>query len=105
MVIDILFSLIFEALLALGVYVVTDSGKILHCPAVWLTSILQKWMGDKSKYITYPLYDCIGCMGSFWGAVVFVSFHNEWHLLPLFMLAASGANVVLYNIYEKSNEL
>ena len=105
--IDLFFTLLFEVMVAMGVYMITDKGKLLYCPAVWLTDKLQKWIGDKSKYITYPIYDCITCMGSFWGAITFVTLYtgDNWLILPLFMLASAGANAFVYSVYEKSNEI
>lgn len=106
MIIDILFTLILEVLVAFGVYFITERGKLLHCPAVWLTDKLNRLFGEKvSSYITSPLYDCITCMGSFWGAVVFLGFHLEvWYYVPIFMLAAAGANHALYQLYAKTTE-
>jgi hypothetical protein len=106
MVIDILFTLILEVYVAMGVYMITDKGKLLHCPVVKLSAWLNRLLGEKvSQNITAPLYDCITCMGSFWGAVVFLSFHLEvWYYVPIFMLASAGANTFVYSVYEKTTE-
>jgi len=106
MEIELLFTLMLEVLISMGVFLVTDKGKLLHCPAVWVSTLLNRWFGEKvSRYITSPLYDCIICMGSFWGAVTLLTWHPEhWHVLPLFMLAASGINGIVWVIYEKSTE-
>jgi len=86
-----------------AVHVCCWEGMIFSEPRIALQNLLDKLFGVKiSTYIQKPLFSCLMCMSSFWGAIAIIIFKipsNEWIFT---ILCVCGLNAII-TFFVKEN--
>lgn len=95
----LLLLLTFNILVILGIVQTTATEMIFEQPADWLRERVTPW-------ITKPLFDCVYCMSSFWGTIVYWVWMQDFTpdnltIWPLYILALCGlSKLVMDNLVK-----
>lgn len=96
---DLLLLLAFNILVILGIVQTIDSEMIFEQPADWVRERVTPW-------ITKPVFDCVYCMSSLWGTIVFWVWMKEFTadnltVWPFYLLALCGlSKLVMDNLVK-----
>lgn len=89
--------LLVNALVIFGVWFTVRPGEIFSIPASYADVL--------PEFITKPMYDCVYCMSSVWGSLVFWLYYDHtarslacW---PFYCLALCGLNRLLVAAFPK----
>lgn len=95
----ILLLLIFNELVILGIVQTTDLDMIFEEPAKWAKQHISPW-------IRKPLFECVYCMSSLWGTIVFWIWMQDFTadnliIWPFYVLALCGlSKLVMDNLVK-----
>ena len=76
--------LVLNSLMCLGVHLLTCEDMLLEHPA----DVIRGFIGD---FATKPLFDCLPCMASVWGAIGWFVFTPDINII-VYMLTLCGFN-------------
>jgi hypothetical protein len=87
-------AIITISLFCTGVNMVFRDGFLLGCIGNILRSMLPHWVSS-------PLFDCLVCMGGFWGATGLIFITNDYTNL-LYFPCVIGCNAILNGLINKT---
>lgn len=86
------------SLMITGLHIAFQSGNVLSPVRAWVATVLDHILGTKwSRYVQKPLWDCLPCMASIWGALL------AWTLNPFTLLAICGMNVIIERVIDRGD--
>lgn len=94
--------IVLASLISTGIFVCTREGMILS-PLVSVYDKMQnRMLGRLLAFIRNPLFDCLYCQGSIYGALtyIFETGSISWEIIPV-MFAACGLNTIIAEIIRK----
>lgn len=86
-------NIIITSLFCTGVHMVFKEGFLLDC----LGNILRAWL---PHWMASPLFDCLVCMGGFWGATGLFFLTHDWHHITWFPCVI-GLNTIINGVINK----
>jgi hypothetical protein len=89
-------NIIITSLFCTGVHMVFKEGFLLDCVGNLLRARLPHW-------ISSPLFDCLVCMGGFWGATGLFFLTMDWKSI-FFFPCVIGLNAIINGLLTKLYE-